>query len=163
MDWTRGAGHLESYGHDIECSWLLHEAALTLADPAILALVEPIVRQVAAASEKGLNDDGSMTHEANLDTGDVDADRHWWVQAEAVVGFLNLYQHFGDRRSLELALRTWSYIRTHLIDYEGGEWWWSCDPEGRINRTDDKAGFWKCPYHNSRLCLEILERFPIVH
>ena len=149
--------------NDADINWYAGSAALTLADPAILARVEPIVRQVAAASEKGLNEDGSMTHEANLDTGDVDADRHWWVQAEAVVGFLNLYQHFGERRSLQQALRTWHYIRTHLIDYEGGEWWWSCDPEGRINRTDDKAGFWKCPYHNSRLCLEILERFPIVH
>ncbi len=158
-DWTRGAGWLESYGHDIECSWLLHEAALVLGDLEILSRVEPIVRLVAQASEKGLNPDGSMTHEANVDTGYIDADRHWWVQAEAVVGFLNIYQHFGDEDALQKALRCWRYIQENLIDYDGGEWWWSCDSEGRVNRTDDKAGFWKCPYHNSRMCLEIIERF----
>jgi len=158
-DWTRGAGWLESYGHDIECSWLLHEAALVLGDSEVLSRVEPIVQLVAKASEKGLNPDGSMTHEANVDTGQVDADRHWWVQAEAVVGFLNVYQHFGDEEALQKALRCWHYIQENLIDYEGGEWWWSRDPEGHINRVDDKAGFWKCPYHNSRMCLEIIERF----
>lgn len=158
MDWTRGAGWIESYGHDIECSWLMHEAALVLGDKEVLARVEPIVRLVAAASEKGLNADGSMTHEANLDTGHVDADRHWWVQAETVVGFLNIYQHFGDEAALEKADRCWQYIKTNLIDYEHGEWYWSRDPERRINLTDDHAGFWKCPYHNSRMCLEIIER-----
>lgn len=158
MDWTRGAGWLESYGHDIECSWLLHEAALVLGDKEVLAKVEPIVQLVAKASEKGLNPDGSMTHEANLDTGYVDADRHWWVQAETVVGFYNIYQHFGDEEALQKALRCWQYIKDNLIDHELGEWYWSRDPERNINRKDDHAGFWKCPYHNSRMCLELIER-----
>ena len=157
-DWTRGAGHLESYGHDIECSWLMHEAALVLADEEVLRKVEPIVRRVAKASEKGLNADGSMTHEANLDTGYVDADRHWWVQAEAVVGFYNIYQYFHDEDAMEKTLACWQYIKENLIDEELGEWFWSCDPEGNINRHDDHAGFWKCPYHNSRMCLELLQR-----
>jgi len=158
MDWTRGAGWLESYGHDIECSWLLHEAALVLGDKEVLAKVEPIVQLVAKASEKGLNPDGSMTHEANLDTGYVDADRHWWVQAETVVGFYNIYQHFGDEDALQKALRCWQYIKDNLIDHELGEWYWSRDAERNINRKDDHAGFWKCPYHNSRMCLELIER-----
>ena len=158
MDWTRGAGALESYGHDIECSWLIHEAALVLGDKAVLEKVKPIVQLVARASEKGLNPDGSMVHEANLDTGYVDTDRHWWVQAETVVGFFNIYQHFGDELALEKVLRCWTYIKENLIDHEGGEWFWSRDPERNINRRDDKAGFWKCPYHNSRMCLEIMER-----
>ncbi len=157
-DWTRGAGALESYGHDIECSWLMHEAALVLGDPDVLARVEPIVQLVARASEKGLNADGSMVHEANLDTGYVDTDRHWWVQAETVVGFYNISQHFGDTTALDKAIRCWTYIKDNLIDTEGGEWFWSRDPERRINRKDDKAGFWKCPYHNSRMCLELMER-----
>ena len=157
-DWTRGAGHLESYGHDIECSWLMHEAALVLADEEVLRKVEPIVRRVAKASEKGLNADGSMTHEANLDTGYVDADRHWWVQAEAVVGFYNIYQYLHDEDAMEKTLACWQYIKENLIDEELGEWFWSCDPEGNINRHDDHAGFWKCPYHNSRMCLELLQR-----
>ncbi|MBP5499777.1 MAG: AGE family epimerase/isomerase [Bacteroidales bacterium] len=158
MDWTRGAGWLESYGHDIECSWLMHEAALVLGDKQVLQKVEPIVRLVAKASEKGLNADGSMTHEANLDTGHVDADRHWWVQAEAVVGFLNIYQHFGDPEALQHGLRCWQYIKDNLIDWKNGEWYWSRNPQGDINLKDDHAGFWKCPYHNSRMCLEIIER-----
>ena len=158
MDWKRGAGWLESYGHDIECSWLMHEAALVLGDKQVLAKVEPIVQRVAKASEKGLNADGSMTHEANVDTGHVDDDRHWWVQAEAVVGFLNIYQYFGDKDALQKGLDCWQYIKDNLIDYEGGEWYWSRDPQRNINRKDDKAGFWKCPYHNSRMCLEIIER-----
>lgn len=157
-DWTRGAGHLESYGHDIECSWLMHEAALVLADEEVLRKVEPIVRRVAKASEKGLNADGSMTHEANLDTGYVDADRHWWVQAEAVVGFYNIYQYFHDEDAMEKTLACWQYIKENLIDEELGEWFWSRDPEGNINRHDDHAGFWKCPYHNSRMCLELIQR-----
>ena len=158
MDWTRGAGHLESYGHDIECSWLLHEAALVLGDPQVLAKVEPIVREVAKASEKGLRPDGSMIHEANLTTGHVDDDLHWWVQAENVVGWYNIYQHFGDEEALERAARCWDYIKSQLIDWDHGEWFWSRHADGSLNTTDDKAGFWKCPYHNSRMCLEIIER-----
>lgn len=158
MDWTRGAGHLESYGHDIECSWLMHEAALVLGDKKVLAKVEPIVRKVAKASEKGLRPDGSLIHEANLDTGHVDDDLHWWVQAENVVGCFNLYQYFGDESALEKAVRCWDYIKSQLIDYEHGEWYWSRHSDGSLNTSDDKAGFWKCPYHNSRMCLEIIER-----
>ena len=157
-DWTRGAGHLESYGHDIECSWLMHEAALVLGDSDILKKVEEIVPLVAKASEKGLNPDGSMIHEANLDTGHADNDLHWWVQAEAVVGFYNIYQHFGDESALDKSLRCWQYIKDNLIDFEQGEWYWSRRPDGSLNQDDDKAGFWKCPYHNGRMCLEIIER-----
>lgn len=158
MDWKRGAGALESYGHDIECSWLIHEAALVLGDAEVLRKVEPIVRMVAKASEKGLHADGSMVHEANLDTGYVDGDLHWWVQAEAVVGFFNLWQHFKDEAALEKANHCWQYIKDNLIDYENGEWYWSRRKDGSLNLDDDKAGFWKCPYHNSRMCLEIMER-----
>ncbi len=158
MDWTRGAGRLESYGHDIECSWLMHEAALVLGDTDVLAKMEPIVQMVAKASEKGLRPDGSMIHEANLDTGHVDDDLHWWVQAENVVGWFNLYQYFGDEAALDKAERCWNYIKTQLIDYENGEWHWSRHSDGTLNTVDDKAGFWKCPYHNSRMCLEIIER-----
>ena len=158
MDWKRGAGALESYGHDIECSWLIHEAALVLGDAEVLKKVEPIVEMVAKASEKGLNADGSMVHEANLDTGYVDSDLHWWVQAEAVVGFFNIYQYFGDESALQKAQHCWTYIKENLIDNENGEWHWSRRKDGTLNLDDDKAGFWKCPHHNSRMCLEIIER-----
>ena len=158
MDWTRGAGHLESYGHDIECSWLMHEAALVLGDENVLEKVENIVKKVAKASEKGLRPDGSMIHEANLDTGHVDDDLHWWVQAENVVGWFNIWQHFGDEYALNNAEKCWQYIKNNLIDFDNGEWYWSRHPDGTLNTIDDKAGFWKCPYHNSRMCIEIIER-----
>ena len=157
-DWTRGAGHLESYGHDIECSWLLHEAALVLGDPYVLEKVEPIVNMVAKASEKGLRPDGSMIHEANLDTGHVDDDLHWWVQAENVVGWYNIYQYFNDEQALKNVMKCWDYIKSQIIDWDNGEWYWSRHSDGTLNTVDDKAGFWKCPYHNSRMCLEIIER-----
>ena len=158
MDWIRGAGRLESYGHDIECSWLLHESALVLGDQKVLSKVEDVVRQVAKASEKGLRSDDSMIHEANLDTGHVDDDLHWWVQAENVVGWFNLWQHFGDEEAFDRAEKCWQYIKKQLIDFDNGEWYWSRHANGVLNTTDDKAGFWKCPYHNTRMCLEIIER-----
>ena len=158
MDWTRGAGHLESYGHDIECSWLLHEAALVLGDENLLEKVENVVQKVAKASEKGLREDGSMIHEANLDTGHVDDDLHWWVQAENVVGWFNIWQHFGDEEAFKKSEKCWHYIKENLVDFDNGEWYWSRHPDGSLNTVDDKAGFWKCPYHNSRMCLAIIDR-----
>ena len=158
MDWTRGAGHLESYGHDIECSWLLHEAALVLGDENVLEKVESVIQKVAKAAEKGLRPDGSMIHEANLDTGHIDDDLHWWVQAENVVGWFNIWQHFGDEEAIKKSEKCWHYIKENLVDFDNGEWFWSRHSDGTLNTVDDKAGFWKCPYHNSRMCLEIIER-----
>ena len=80
------------------------------------------------------------------------------MQAEAIVGFYNLYQHFGDEDALRKAERLWQYVRDHLINYQLGEWYWSVDAEGKVNTNEDHAGFWKCPYHNTRMCLEIIER-----
>ena len=157
-DWTRAPLRLESYGHDIECSWLLHEAALELGDATLLKRVEPVVREVARASEKGLRPDGSMIHEANLDTGHTDDDRHWWVQAENIVGWVNIYQYFHDETALDRAQRCWQYVNDNLIDRQNGEWYWSRRADGTLNLDDDHAGFWKCPYHNSRMCLEIMQR-----
>ena len=157
MDWKR-MSTTESYGHDIECSWLLHEAALVLGDSNILNKVEPIVCEVAKASEKGLQTDGSMIYEGEPDGSHFDRDRHWWVQAEAVVGFFNLYQHSGDKAALDKALQLWEYIKNRLIDQEHGEWYWSIREDGSVNLDEDHAGFWKCPYHNGRMCMELIER-----
>lgn len=157
-DWTNKY-HLISYGHDIEASWLIHEAALVLGDETVLKQIEPVIVRIARAADEGLNADGSMTYERFTDKGETDRELHWWVQAENVVGHLNLYQHFGDEEALSTALRCWQFIKDKLIDRENGEWYWSRFADGSINRNDDKAGFWKCPYHNGRMCLEINERF----
>ncbi len=157
-DWTNKY-HLISYGHDIEASWLIHEAALVLGDETVLKQIEPVIVRIARAADEGLNADGSMTYERFSDKGETDRELHWWVQAENVVGHLNLYHHFGDEEALSTALRCWQFIKDKLIDRENGEWYWSRFADGSINRNDDKAGFWKCPYHNGRMCLEINERF----
>lgn len=157
-DQWQGRRDFKSYGHDIEAVWLLVEALEVLGDRQLEEQTMPIVNRIAKAAEEGLQADGAMIYERNLTTGHVDADCHWWVQCETVVGFLCQYQHSGDRGALERALRCFQYIDRHLVDREQGEWYWSIHPDGSINRSDDKAGFWKCPYHNSRMCLEILER-----
>ena len=151
--------HIISYGHDIEASWLIHEAALVLDDKDLLKKVEPVIVKIAEAAAEGFTPENGMIYESNLDKHHVDRDRHWWVQAETVVGYMNIYQHFGDHKSLERALSCWNYIKNNLIDHEQGEWFWSIKANGEINRDDDKAGFWKCPYHNGRMCMEIIERF----
>ena len=145
-----------SYGHDIEASWLLHEAAIVLGDAAVLARVEALVPMIVRAASEGFTHDGGMIYEK--EGTKVDADRHWWVQAESVVGYFNLWDHFGEQSGLEYALICWDFIKNHLIDREEGEWFWSLRADGSINRDDDKAGFWKCPYHNGRMCMEIIER-----
>lgn len=149
-----------SYGHDIEASWLLHEAALVLGDAQLLRRVEPLVEYIAAAADEGLRPDGSMVYESFTDRQYTDTDRHWWVQAENVVGHFNLYQHFGDGVALQKAVRCWSFIKQHFVDHEHGEWYWSIHDDGTGRTEGDKAGFWKCPYHNSRMCMEIMERWP---
>lgn len=148
-----------SYGHDIEASWLLHEAALVLGESGILQKVSTIVPHIVRAAKEGLESDGSMVYEKDNKTGHTDTERHWWVQSEAVVGFLNHYQYYNDEDSLEKALHCWSYIKKNLVDWKSGEWYWSVLQDGTINRKEDKAGIWKCPYHNSRMCMEIIERF----
>ena len=157
-DWTNKY-RIYSYGHDIEASWLIHEAALVLGDPELLKRIEPIIIRIARAADEGLNPDGSMIYEHFIDRQKTDRELHWWVQAENVVGHINLYQHFGDTEALDTAVRCWEFIKTKLIDHEQGEWHWSLLPDGTVNRRDDKAGFWKCPYHNGRMCMEVIERF----
>lgn len=157
-DWV-SKYRIVSYGHDIEASWLIHEAALVLGDKDLLEKVEPLVEYIAAAADEGLTPDGSMIYETFLDKGKTDTDRHWWVQAENVVGHANLYQHFDDEVAMQKALRCWDFIKQHLVDYKYGEWHWSVRADGTVNTDDDKAGFWKCPYHNGRMYMEIMDCF----
>lgn len=157
-DWV-SKSHIVSYGHDIEASWLIHEAALVLGDKTLLAKVEPLVEYIAAAADEGLMPDGSMIYETFLHKSRTDFDRHWWVQAENIIGHINLYQYFEDEVALRKAFLCWEFVKKNLIDYKNGEWYWSLRADGTVNKDDDKAGFWKCPYHNGRMCMELMERF----
>lgn len=147
-----------SYGHDIEASWLLYEAADVLGDKGLLAEIAPAVVSTANAAAEGFLPDAGMIYESESLTGAIDADRHWWVQAETVVGYFNLWQMTGREDALEKAFGCWEFIKRHIIDKTGGEWYWSLRSDGSVNTDDDKAGFWKCPYHNGRMCMEIIER-----
>ena len=149
---------LVSYGHDIEASWLIVEAARVLDDHTLLAEVQKTCIQIAESSCEGLQPDGSMVYEIDNTLGHLDNDRHWWVQAESVVGFLNAYEITHDQQWLEKALNGWKYIKNNIVDTHDGEWFWSISDQGTVNQKEDKAGFWKCPYHNSRMCLEVMLR-----
>jgi mannobiose 2-epimerase len=147
-----------SYGHDIECSWLLYEAAIVLGDNSLTREVREICLKIANTISEGLMSDGGLAYEKINSTGHIDTDRHWWVNAEALVGFVNAFEMSDNPAFLDKAMAVWNFISNHLIDKEKGEWLWSVDNNLKPNRKDDKSGFWKCPYHNGRMCLEIIER-----
>ena len=149
---------LHSFGHDIEASWLLEEAALVLGDEATCRKLQPVTLRIADAAAEGLNDNGALINERDWASGHRDERCDWWPQAEAVVGFFNAWQLSGDEEWLNKAHDSWQFIKQHLIDKEEGEWYWSFSPDGVKDRVNDKAGFWKCPYHNGRMCLELIER-----
>ncbi len=171
-EWNRRERGI-SFGHDIEASWLLREAAESLSphgpdsdagERLLTALrneVEKNCSLVFDAAMEGFRPDGSMIYELRND-GTPDTERHWWVQAETVTGLLWQHTHTGEGKYLELCGKTLNYIEDHLMIHgpdgtHASEWYWSVLPDGSANTADDRAGFWKCPYHNTRMCLEILE------
>ena len=156
-DWSVLPGGI-SYGHDIETSWLLLECAFATRDLDAVSRVRPYALAMGHAGNEGLLPDGSMRYERLLD-GSYDDSRQWWVQAETVVGNLWLWKYHGDTAAADRALACWAYIRDHLVDREGGEWYWAILPDGTPDLSQPKTGFWKCPYHNTRMCLEILKLF----
>jgi mannobiose 2-epimerase len=147
-----------SFGHDIEGSWLLVEAAEILGDVALLKRVREIaVAMSEAVLEQGIDADGGLLYEAGP-AGIIDTDKHWWPQAEAVVGFLNAYQLSGEERFLDASERSWVFIEKYIVDHRSGEWFWLVSKDGVPDDRQDKVGPWKCPYHNSRVCFEVMER-----
>lgn len=147
-----------SFGHDIEAAWLLHEAATVLGDPALLTRIREIALQIARATyEQGLDADGALLYEADS-RGLTNTTKEWWPQAEAAVGFFDAYQINGDERYRSAALRLWDFIEQYLVDRERGEWFRSVTREGQVETVHAKVSFWKCPYHNGRACMELLER-----
>ena len=117
--------------------------------------VRPWALKMGMAGNEGLLPDGSMRYE-KLPDGSFDDSRQWWVQAETVVGNLWLWKYHADTAALDRALAAWDYIRDHLVDPRDGEWWWAVLPDGSRDLSQPKAGFWKCPYHNSRMCLKVM-------
>ncbi|TZF86033.1 N-acyl-D-glucosamine 2-epimerase (plasmid) [Pedobacter sp. BS3] len=146
--------HIISYGHDIEASWLLQEAAEVSGEQGNMETV----MKLASAAREGLLADGSLMYEKNLSVGHQIKEKHWWVQAEAMVGFYNAFQHTKDESYYNTFQQVWAFIKAHILDRKNGEWLWGVDAQNKPLPNEDKLGLWKCPYHNVRACLEILRR-----
>lgn len=147
-----------SFGHDIEASWLLDEAAVVLDDEETSHEIREVVLKVADAAAGGLCDNGALMNEKDNVTGHLDDNSDWWPQAESMVGFFNAYQVSGRNDYLYHVLKSWDFIKQHIVDKQHGEWFWSVSADGHQDTVNDKAGFWKCPYHNGRMCLELINR-----
>ncbi len=146
-----------SYGHDIEAAWLLYEAAEIVQHEPLTKEICEWSLKITNASVEGLDKDGGLMNEYDHKVNHLDSDKHWWPQAEAMVGFLNAFQLTHDRYYYDLFLRSWEFVKKFIIDHQNGEWYWRVDRNG--NRSmQEKAGFWKCPYHNTRACIEIISR-----
>ena len=156
-DWRPIPDHV-SPGHDIEGSWLLVEAAEIAGRPDLLARTRAAaVRMAEATLANGLDREGFVVYKAGPQP---DLARHWWPQAEGMVGFQSAYQLTGDRRFETAARRLWDLIERSFVDRQRGEWHKVVTPEGAPDLSHPKAGPWECPYHNARSCLEMLARLP---
>jgi mannobiose 2-epimerase len=147
-----------SFGHDIEASWLLSEAADALGDEARRrAARETAVRMADAVLREAVDGDGGLFYEADP-SGIVDDTKDWWPQAEAVVGFLNAWQISGEARFFDAAAGSWGFIERSIVDHERGEWHWKVSRAGVPDPSKPKVDLWKCPYHNGRMCFEAVAR-----
>lgn len=146
-----------SYGHDIEAAWLLHHCAIQTGLDALTNEWKNYSLQIAEAAAEGIQADGSFIHESDPSTGHQDKHREWWVSAEGMVGFLHAYQLSRLKHYLDLVDDLWQFTRLHLMDANRGEWKWGVQND-YSDMENYKMGFWKCPYHNVRACLEVGKR-----
>lgn len=155
--WTSKSDHI-SFGHDIEGSWLLCEAVDVLAEKKLQPKVEKTAIQMAeAVLNEAVDLDGAILYEASPH-GIIDADKHWWPQAEAVVGFLNACRLTGNQRFFFASRNCWTFIDNYLVDKNYGEWFWKVSRDGVPDSTKFKVDPWKDPYHGVRTCFEVMER-----
>lgn len=152
-DWNN-LEDIDSYGHDIETSWLLMEAAEVLGDKQKMEKCRPVILGlVNSALKEGIDSQGGMMYERHGDK--IRQDLSWWCQAETVVGCINAWQMTGEHCYVDYACRTWNFIKTKMIDKEYGEWFRTVLPDGTARKNELKASMWNCPYHNSRMGFEI--------
>ncbi|GAB4491702.1 MAG: cellobiose 2-epimerase [Anaerolineales bacterium] len=155
--WNALEAH-DSYGHDIEASWLMWEAAQMHPDPALHERIRPAVLGLAeSVYREGRDTDGSLFYEG-LSGEILVEEKHWWPQAEALVGFTNAYELSGNSKFAAAVGEAWKFIENHMIDRVYGDWFKETDRAGNPKPGHMKAGFWDCPYHHARACFEILER-----
>ena len=149
---------LHSYGHDIETAWLLNRGVDVLGEEAYQKKMGPIIDDLTAQVYKVAFDGHSLANEC--EKGVVNTHRIWWVQAETVIGFLNGYQRNPEKKEyLEAAKSDWQFIKDYVIDKrEGSEWFWEVDENGKPYPDRPIVEPWKCPYHNGRMCIEVIRR-----
>ncbi len=158
MDWVNQRD-IDSYGHDIEFSWLLVEAAEVLGDEKILEDTRRIAVNVAEVQlAEGFNELGAMYYEKSEEK--MINTFEWWPQAESIVGYLNAWHISGEQKYLDAAVRSWNFIKTYMIDKEYGGWYRNVNADGTPIKNRVKADQWTCPYHNSRMGFEVITRFP---
>lgn len=147
-----------SYGHDIEATWLVLEAAEILNDKELLNKSRAIaIKVVDTFLKEGTNTDGSVINEKNLTTNHIDTDRHWWPQVEALIGLKFAYAIENKNEYISSSLKIWEYTKNHLLDHEHGEWHFRVDNKGAVYTQEDKVSMWKAPYHSSRACIKLNE------
>lgn len=148
---------LYSYGHDIETSWLIDRATKVMEDSEYTNKMNPITWDLLNNVMQVAFDGHSLNNEC--ERGVVNTTKVWWVQAETVVGFLNAYQKSGEKKYLEAAEATWEYIKNVIVDKrEGSEWMSEVDVNGVAVTKKPIVEPWKCPYHNGRMCIEVIKR-----
>ncbi len=155
-NWQLKSHHF-SYGHDIEGGWLLVRAAEVLTVDELLKRANQAALLLTDGALKGMDTDGGLMNEGDSLKVE-DTDKHWWPQAEALIGLQNAYEISRKEEYLRLRDLSWQFIHTHILDVECGEWHWMVHKDGQVNRNEDKAGPWKCPYHNGRAMLELMTR-----
>ncbi len=149
---------LQSYGHDVEAAWLLLQCAETVGSAVDEFKTHAIALTNAAA--KGLDEDGGLWYEYDPATNHLIAEKHSWPQAEAMIGFYNAYQLTGIQAYQTKSKESWNFIKTYIKDDINGEWFWGVNKNYQP-MAKEKAGFWKCPYHNTRALLELMQRINI--
>lgn len=147
-----------SFGHDIEASWLICEAAEALGDGAwIRRAREAALRLTESTLAEAIGPNGALFEERRGD-GRLSTKRVWWIEAEGLIGFLNAFALTGDTRYLEACERLWRFIRRHQIDRHGGEWRALSALDPPADPPEPQAGPWKCPYHTGRAMMEMERR-----
>ena len=150
---------LHSFGHDIETSWLAERTLQALRDPALTTRIRPLLLAMADHTLRAAMTDHGFENEC--EKGTVNHKRIWWVQAEALLGFLNAWELTGETRYRDAVLRQWAYIRDVLRDPRtGSEWYWYVHEDGTPGSDEPIVEPWKCPYHNGRMALEVMRRNP---
>lgn len=149
---------LHSYGHDIETAWLMDRSLEVLGDAAYTEKLTPITKVLTENIYNVAFDGHSLSNEC--DKGVVDTNRVWWVQAETIVGFLNGYEKDPSKTQYkEAAEAAWQFIKEHVIDKrQGSEWYWLVRQDGSPVEGKPIVEPWKCPYHNGRMCMEVIRR-----